>query len=114
LNADGPLGTGPATKSDMIGILMATLLSLSALQPAPQPTVVPSSDASDALLDPFAARATRPDAAPAPSDLIDPFNHPPRRTAPVDCSEPVLRDPFASPAKPRTAAFPGLIDPFAQ
>jgi hypothetical protein len=103
----------------MIGILMATLVSLLAPQPAPQPTVVPSSQASEAandeLLDPFAARTTRPDAAPAPSDLIDPFNHPSRQRVPDDCSESVLRDPFATPTKPRTGApFPGLIDPFAQ
>jgi hypothetical protein len=92
----------------MIGILMATLMSLSAPQPAPQP-------GTDALIDPFAARAARPDAAPAPSDLIDPFNHPPRQVAPTECSESVLRDPFATPAKPRTGStFPGLIDPFAQ
>lgn len=96
----------------MIGILMATLLSLS----APQPAVAPSSGAAtDDLLDPFAERATRPDAPPAPSDLIDPFNHPPRRSDPIDCSDPVLRDPFAAPTKPRAGAtFPGLIDPFAQ
>lgn len=98
----------------MIALLIAALMSPPAPQPAPQPTVVPSSEASDDLLDPFATRAARPDAAPAPSDLIDPFNHPPRRSAPpVEC-EPVLRDPFAVPAKPRTGAtFPGLIDPFA-
>jgi hypothetical protein len=100
----------------MIGILMATLVSLSAPQPAPQPSVAPSSQAAtDELLDPFAARTTRPDAASAPSDLIDPFNHPPRQRVPDDCSESVLRDPFATPTKPRTGApFPGLIDPFAQ
>jgi hypothetical protein len=96
----------------MIGILLATLMSLSATPPA----VAPSSEAARGdLLDPFAERATRPDATSAPSDLIDPFNQPPRRSVPVDCSEPVLRDPFTTPGKPRTGAgFPGLIDPFAQ
>jgi hypothetical protein len=99
----------------MIGILMATLMSMSAPQSAPQPAVAPTSEAnSEDLLDPFAARAARPDAAPGPSDLIDPFNHPPRSSAPVECSEPVLRDPFATPVKSRTGGtFPGLIDPFA-
>jgi hypothetical protein len=100
----------------MIGILMATLMSLSAPQPAVAPASEASSDSRGELIDPFAARAPRSDAAPAPSDLIDPFNHAPRSSAPVDCSsEPVLRDPFATPAKPRTGGpFPGLIDPFAQ
>lgn len=99
-------------------MLLITLMSLSAPQPAPEPTGVAPGEASADLLDPFAARATPPDAAPAPSDLIDPFNHPPRRSsAPVDCSEPALRDPFATPTKPSgraPAPFPGLMDPFAQ
>jgi hypothetical protein len=100
----------------MLGILLVTLMSLSVPQPAPEPTEASSGEASADLLDPFATRATRSDAAPAPTDLIDPFNHPPRRSPPpVDCSEPVLRDPFATPTKARTnATFPGLIDPFAQ
>jgi hypothetical protein len=103
----------------MIGLLMATLLSMSASQTVLQPAVAPSSvvDTSD-LLDPFADRQVRSDATHAPSDLIDPFNHPPRRGsgAPVDCSESVLRDPFAPRADaPRTGGtFPGLLDPFAQ
>lgn len=86
---------------------MAALMSMSAPQPAPAP------DLAD-LIDPFATRTTRSDATPRPSDLIDPFNRPPRQSAPVECSESVLRDPFATPARPRTTAtFPGLIDPFA-
>jgi hypothetical protein len=98
----------------MSEILIATLLGMTALL---QPPVPPSSDASD-LLDPFENRQAQPDAALAPTDLIDPFNHPARRsTAPVDCSDSVLRDPFApvAPAPTRTrATFPGLLDPFAQ
>jgi hypothetical protein len=98
----------------MIGILMVALMSMSAPQ-----TVLPPAEASSAegseLLDPFADRQVRSDATPAPSDLIDPFNHPMRRGAPVDCGEQVLRDPFAPATAPRTGAtFPGLLDPFAR
>lgn len=99
----------------MTGILLATLMRLTAPQLVAAPSGEASVDDLIDLIDPFAERATRPDAAPASSDLIDPFNHPPRRHAPIDCSESVLRDPFATPLVPRpSATFPGLIDPFAQ
>jgi hypothetical protein len=91
--------------SDMIGILIATLMSIAA--PAP----------SSELLEPFEARPTRSDAEPPSdvSDLIDPFSVPPRRTTPIDCSEPTLRDPFGLPSSKRRTdePFPGLRDPFA-